>query len=118
MRELTTFEDVFNRLYKDYRGKYVNITTSQEGITLTNFHTSIDNIEIKPLNKSQSKKWHKSGNQVGLIIVQDKHSKNNINIPFLLGFNTMKAAFLKDGVVIKTMGIEFIIKKKSKRKPA
>ncbi|MFP4015917.1 MAG: hypothetical protein ACLFUI_02690 [Halanaerobiales bacterium] len=116
MRELTTFEEVANKLYKDYRGAMVNITTRQAGITLASFQTSIENIEIKPLNKSQSKKWNKDGKKVGLIVVQDKHSRNNLNIPFILDFNTMKATFLKTGVVIKTLDMEFIIKVSKRKK--
>lgn len=117
MTQLSTFEEIFNKLHEDYQGQYVKVVTKQDGVDIASFHTYIDNIDIKPLNKRQSKKWNKKGKKVGLIVVKEKYSKNNFNIPFLLGFNTMKATFLKNGVTISSLNMEFIIKKtKAKKK--
>lgn len=116
MKELSTFEEIFNKLYEDYQGENVNVITKQDGIDITNFQTIINNIDIKPLNKRQSKKWNQQGEKVGLIVIQEKYSKNKFNIPFLLGFNTMKATFLKNGVIINSLNMEFIIKKTKKSK--
>lgn len=114
MKTLTTFEDIFNRLIKEYGGKKVLITTGQQGLNLANFQASIDKIIIKPLNKKQSQKWTNSKQKVGLIILQEKRNNNYtsvLKIPFILGFYTMKAVFSKKGVTIKTMDLDFNIKK-------
>ncbi len=116
MKQLSNFEEIFNKLYEDYQGKSVNVITKQDGVNITSFHTCINNIDIKPLNKKKSKKWNQQGKKVGLIVIQEKYSKNNFNIPFLLGFNTMSATFLKSGVIINTLNMEFIIKKNQKGK--
>ena len=116
MIQLSTFEEIFNKLYEDYIGEKVSVITKQDGVNISSFQTSIDNIDIKPLNKKQSKKWTKKGEKIGLIVIQEKYSKNKFNIPFLLGFNTMKAAFLKNGVIINSLDMEFIIKKTSSKK--
>lgn len=117
MVELSTFEEIFNKIYQDYQGEKVNVITKQDGVNIANFQTCIDKIDIKPLSKRQSKKWNQKGKKVGLIIIKEKYSKNNLNIPFLLGFDTMKAIFLKNGVTISTLNMEFVIKKiKTRRK--
>lgn len=117
MLQLSTFEEIFNKLYDEYKDQKVKVTTKQEGIKISSFQTTIHKIEIKPLNKKQSKKWTNKENKVGLIIIKEKYSHNNFNIPFLLGFNTMDATFLSDGVIINSLNMEFVIKKtKAKRK--
>ncbi|MEJ6952606.1 hypothetical protein [Natronospora cellulosivora (SeqCode)] len=118
MITLSTFEDVFNKLVELYQGKEVEVISKQDDVHIANFLINIDNISIKPLSKKKSKKWNKSGHKVGLIIVKAKKSGNSFNIPFLLGFNTMKATFLKDGVSIKSLNMEFIIKKARKKRKA
>jgi hypothetical protein len=110
MIRLNTFEDIFNKLMIEYRGKKVEINTRQDGVNIASFITTIDNIQIQPLNKTQKDNRKK----VGLIKIQNRkktQKKTSINIPFILGFNTMNAVFLKNGVTIKTMNMEFIIKK-------
>ena len=57
MLQLSTFEEIFNKLHEDYRGQMVKITTKQDGIRISSFQTTIHEIEIKPLNKKESKKW-------------------------------------------------------------
>ena len=51
MLQLSTFEEIFNKLYEDYQGQKVKITTKQDGIRISSFETTIHDIEIKPLNK-------------------------------------------------------------------
>ena len=114
MCQLYTFEDIFNKLCEDYQGKKVQVLTKQDGVKIASFQIFVDRIDIKPLNKTQSKKWNKRGEKVGLIRVKNK-TRNAINIPFLLGFNTMKATFLKNGAVINSMNMEFIIKKVNRK---
>ncbi len=116
MKQLSNFEEIFNKLYEEYQGESVNVITKQDGVNITSFHTRINNIDIKPLGKKKSKKWNQEGQKVGLIVMQEKYSNNNFNIPFLLGFNTMKATFLKNGVIINSLNMEFIIKKIKKNK--
>ncbi|MFW5971861.1 MAG: hypothetical protein ACOCRL_00075 [Bacillota bacterium] len=120
MTQLSTFEEIFNKLSKEFKGKQVNIVTKQDGIKITSLKTTVDDINIKPLNKRQSKKWNKLGHKIGLIIISEKYNNNEINIPFILGFNTMKATFLKNGATIKSLDMEFLIKRveKSRRKLA
>ena len=114
LNQLYTFEDIFNRLCEEYQGEKVQVVTKQDGVKIACFKIFIDRIDIKPLNKTQSKKWSKNGEKIGLIRVKNK-SRNTIIIPFLLGFNTMKAVFLKNGAVINTMNMEFILKKTGKK---
>ncbi|NLJ84598.1 MAG: hypothetical protein GX336_06790 [Halanaerobiaceae bacterium] len=111
MLQLSTFEEIFNKLHEDYRGQMVKITTKQDGIRISSFQTTIHEIEIKPLNKKESKKWAAKEKKVGLIIIKESHRNNCVNIPFLLGFNTMAATFLKDAVIINSLNMEFVIKK-------
>lgn len=111
MINLSTFEDIFNKLVELYQGKYVDVVSKQDNITISNFSLKIDNIKIKPLSKRKSKKWNEKGQKVGLIVISAKNLKNSFNIPFILGFDTMKATFIKDGVRIKSLDIEFLIKK-------
>lgn len=115
MKRLTTFEDIFNLLLKDYRGFNVEVEIKQDGVQISCFRTTIDNIVIKPLEKRHQKKWVNKGRQVGLMVIKESYN-NNLNIPFILGFNTMDAVFLKNGVTISTLNLEFVIKKKSKQK--
>ena len=115
MTKLSTFEDVFNKLLEDYQGNEVEVINKHDDITIAKFLTSIDKVSIKPLSKRQSKKWNKKGQKVGLIIITAKGSKNSFNIPFILGFDTMKATFLKDGVRIQSLNMEFLIKKKKEK---
>lgn len=115
MKRLTTFEDVFNKLTDDYMGQKVEVETRQDNLNITNFTTTIDDIIIKPLNKMQGKKWNKEGKKVGLIVFKEKSRKVSFNIPFILGFNTMNAVFLKNGVIIKSLNMEFIIKMNNRR---
>ncbi len=116
MKRLTTFEDIFNQLLKDYRGFTVEVETRQDGVRISRFQTNIDNIVIKPLTKQCYKKWPTRGQKVGLIVIKEVFTNNNLNIPFLLGYNTMNAVFLKNGVTIKTLNLEFAIKKVSKQR--
>jgi len=116
MKRLTTFEDIFNQLLKDYRGFTVEVETRQDGVRISCFQTTIDNIVIKPLDKQYHKKWHTRGQKVGLITIKERFNNNNLNIPFILGFNTMNAVFLTNGVTIKTLNLEFTIKKLSKQR--
>lgn len=53
MLQLSTFEEIFNKLYEDYQGQKVKITTKQDGIRISSFETTIHDIEIKPLNKKR-----------------------------------------------------------------
>lgn len=114
MITLNTFEDVFNKLVDLYQGKYVDLISKQDNITISNFSLKIDNIKIKPLSKRKSKKWNDRGQKVGLIVISSKNSRNSFNIPFILGFNTMKATFIKDGVRIISLNMEFLIKESNK----
>lgn len=118
MKKLTTFEDVFNKLIKDYCGHMVEIKAIQDGVNITDTKTRIKDIKIKPLSKRQSKKWHKKGKKVGLIIIKGRNffKTTTVSIPFLLGYNTMKAVFLKKGATIKTYDMEFTVKKISDKK--
>jgi hypothetical protein len=118
MKKLTTFEDIFNKLIEDYSGHTVQISSKQDGLNITDTKTKIRKVKIKPLNKKRSRKWNKNGKKVGLLIIKGKNffKTTTINIPFLLGFNTMKAVFLKNGVTIKTYNMEFTIKKVSNEK--
>ena len=118
MKKLTTFEEIFNKLIEEYSGHIVSIKAKQDGVNITDTKTKIKKVKIKPLNKRQSKKWHKENKKVGLIIIRGKNflRTTTINIPFLLGFNTMKAVFLKDGVTIKTYNMEYTIKKISNKR--
>lgn len=112
MTNLSTFEDIFNKLIVDYQGQQVQVVTKQNGIPIANFRTTIDNIKIKPLKEGQAEK------KIGLIIVNEKDNKNNFNIPFTLGFNTMEGIFIKNSVIIRTLDMEFIIKRKNRKKSA
>lgn len=116
MLQLSTFEEIFNKLHEDYQGQRVKVITKQDGIRISSFQTTIHRIEIKPLNKIQSQKWAAGGKKVGLIIIKEKYNNNSFNIPFLLGFDTMAATFLNDGVIINSLNMEFIIKKIKSRK--
>ena len=118
MKKLTTFEDIFNKLIKDYSDHMVEIKARQDGVSITDTKTRIKDIKIKPLNKRKSKKWHKKGKKVGLIIIKGRNffKTTTVKIPFLLGYNTMKAVFLKKGATIKTYDMEFTIKKISDKK--
>lgn len=118
MKKMTTFEDIFNRLASEYIGNQVEIITNQDGVEISNIRTKIRDIEIIPLNKRKNKKWCKSGKKVGLIKIRGNRGikSSKINIPFLLGFNTMEAYFIKDRVNIKTYNMEFIIRKKGRKR--
>ncbi|HHU91846.1 MAG TPA: hypothetical protein GXZ20_01755 [Halanaerobiaceae bacterium] len=116
MLQLSTFEDIFNKLHEDYQDQRVQVITKQDGIRISSFQTTIHRIEIKPLNKKESKKWTDQGKKIGLIILKEKYSNNSFSIPFILGYNTMAATFLKDGVVINSLNMEFIIRKIKARK--
>lgn len=114
MKKLTTFEDIFNKLIKDYGKKEVEISIKQNGLNISNFITIIDHVIIKPLKESDAKNWNVKDKKVGLIVLQRKSEEKyytRVKIPFSLGFNTMSAVFLKNGVTIKTFNIEFNIKK-------
>ncbi|MFW6029812.1 MAG: hypothetical protein ACOCRO_06110 [Halanaerobiales bacterium] len=115
MINLSTFEDIFNKLIDLYQGKEVELISKQDNIIISNFTLTISKITIKPLSKRQSKKWTRDGKKVGLIIIQDKNTKTYFNIPFILGFNTMKATFLKNGARIKSLKMEFLIKEVKKK---
>lgn len=112
MTTLSTFEDIFNKLIVEYQNQQVTVLTKQNGIPIANFQTTIENIIIQPLEENSS------GNKIGLMVVNEKNNKNNFNIPFTLGFNTMEGIFIKDGAIIKTLDIEIIIRKRSKKKLA
>ncbi len=107
MERLTTFEDIFNKLITDFQGEMVEIFTRKEGMEIARFLIQIDEIAIKPL---------KQNSKIGLIVIRES-SKNlyntTVNIPFPLGFNTMSAVFLEQGVTIKSLDMEYIIKKKA-----
>ncbi|QTL99509.1 hypothetical protein GM661_16905 [Iocasia frigidifontis] len=109
MDKLSTFEDIFNKLFFEYKGIRVGVRVKQDGIEIANFITHIDNIVIKPLNK----KYSKGNKRIGLIVIQEKKGENCFNIPFILDFNTMYALFCKNGVNIKSMNMEFVIKRKT-----
>lgn len=111
MDKLSTFEDIFNKLFLEYKGIKVEVRVKQDGIEIASFITNIDNIIIKPLNK----KYRKS-KKIGLIVIQEEKEKTRFNIPFILDFNTMYALFLKNAVHIKSMNMEFIIKRKAAQK--
>ena len=113
MKRLSTFEDIFNKLLQDYRGVETVVEIRQDQIKITNFITTIDRISIKPLSKKQSQKWTKGCEKIGLMIIQQRNQKNTVHIPFILGFNTMNAVFMKKGVIIKTLNMEFIFKRDS-----
>ena len=53
--------------------------------------------------------------KVGLIIIKEKYNNNCVNIPFLLGFNTMRT-FLNDGVIINSLNMDLSLKNKIKEK--
>ncbi|MGM0409863.1 MAG: hypothetical protein ACQEQF_03790 [Bacillota bacterium] len=118
MKKLSTFEDIFNKLIKDYINQEVEIESKQNGLKITKLKTKIKKIEIIPLNKRKSKKWCKSNKKVGLIKITGRKliKSTVINIPFLLGFNTMEAHFTQKGVHIKTYNMEFVIRKKTTKK--
>lgn len=109
MDKLSTFEDIFNKLFFEYKGIRVEVRVKQDGIQIANFITHIDNIIIKPLNK----KYREGSKRIGLIVIQEDKEKTCFNIPFILDFNTMYALFFKNGVNIKSMTMEFVIKKKT-----
>jgi len=114
MIELTTFEDIFNKLISDYLGTTVEIKNKNKGLSITTLITTIDRIYIKPLENNTNKKWRKNNKKTGVIVIDRKINaqyQTIANIPFLLGINTMKAVFFKSGVIIKTFDIEFTIKK-------
>lgn len=116
MRKITTFEDVFNRLIKSFQGKMIEIKTKQSGINISHFSTHIDNIVIKPTAKKTDNK--STNKKTGVISLQKKkgnHYTTVLNIPFILGFNTMQAYFTDNGALIKTLDLEFKIKKLSKK---
>lgn len=115
MERLTTFEDIFNKLLEEYRGVEVEVVTKQDGLIISCFTTTLNNILIKPLNKKQSKKWSQQGEKIGLLVIEAKKNKNTFNIPFILGYNTMNAVFLSNGATIQTLELEFVIKKISGR---
>lgn len=108
MQRLTTFEDIFNKLVKDFEGHAVQVESKQNGITITSLSTIIDSIYIQPVKKSLKKT-----KKMGVLVIQEKSKKNRIKIPFILGFHTMEAVFLKKGVIIKSLNREFTIKKQS-----
>ena len=114
MKNLSTFEDIFNQLLKEYRGLDTIVEIRQANIKITKFATTIDHIFIKPLSQKQSQKWKKGREKIGLIIIQQRDKKNTVQIPFILGFHTMNAVFIKNGVTIKTLNMEFIIRKNGK----
>ncbi|MFW6266283.1 MAG: hypothetical protein ACOC21_01830 [Halanaerobiales bacterium] len=118
MKKLSNFEDIFNKIIKEFQGKEVEISSRQDGVNITTMTSTIVSVRIKPLSKRKSKKWNKKGQKVGLIIIsgRKKWRKTKINIPFLLGYNTMEAVFLKKGATIKTFDMEFTIKKKAAQK--
>ncbi len=118
MKKLTTFEDIFNKLANEYIESEVEIESRQKGVEITKLKTKINKIEIIPLNKKKSKKWCKTGKKVGLIKISGKKriKSATINIPFLLGFDTMEAYFSNKGVHIKTYNMQFIIRKKGRKK--
>ena len=55
MLQLSTFEDIFNKLHEDYQDQRVQVITKQDGIRISSFQTTIHRIEIKPLNKKKVK---------------------------------------------------------------
>ncbi|ACL70946.1 hypothetical protein [Halothermothrix orenii] len=116
MKRLTTFEDIFNKLIKEYKGKRVEIQTSQNGVPIASLTTRIEDIVIKPVNRKKIKKWNSDGRKIGLMVIQEKNKQNRISIPFKLGYNTMEAIFLKNGVTIKSLDMKFIIKRYGRKK--
>ncbi len=114
MIELTTFEDIFNKLINDYLGTTVEIRNKNKGLNITTLITAIDRIYIKPLKNSTNNYWRKNNKKTGVIVIAQKNDDQYqafVNIPFLLGINTMQAVFFKSGVIIKTFDMEFSIKK-------
>ena len=115
MLQLSTFEEIFNKLYENYRPEGEN-NNKQDGIRISSFETTIHDIEIKPLNKKESRKWARKRKKVGLIIIKEKYNNNYVMFPFSLVLNTMAATFLNDGVIINSLNMEFIIRKIKSRK--
>ena len=83
MLQLSTFEDIFNKLHEDYQDQRVQVITKQDGIRISSFQTTIHRIEIKPLNKKKVK-MDRSGKKIGLIILKEKYSNNSFSIPLSL----------------------------------
>ncbi len=116
MQKLTTFEDIFNKLIDDYLKDTVKIENKKNGLIITSLITNIDKIYIKPLPDNKEKKWTKDNKKTGSIVIASKNNNKYhtiVNIPFLLGLNTMNAIFMKEGANIKTFAMEFSIKKLS-----
>lgn len=113
MVEYRTFEEIFNKLIKNFQGEQVEVNLSQQGINLANFMFKIEEIKIKPLpDRKQKRKWSPDDNKIGVIIIREnKNSQKNVKIPFLLGYNTMQAVFSNKGVTINSLNINYIIKK-------
>ncbi|MFW6238359.1 MAG: hypothetical protein ACOC5A_03910 [Halanaerobiales bacterium] len=113
MEKITTFEDVFNKIIDSFKGQRVEIHTRQEGISLARLSTRVDRITINPAEDFSEKK------KIGLISLQRKvnnHFETAVNIPFILGFDTMQAYFTNQGSLIKTLNLEFKIRKTAERK--
>lgn len=108
MKKLSTFEDIFNKLYREYKDKDVEVKTMHNELIIANFVTTINDITIIPIEKNINRDPQQ--NHMGLIKIENI-SHNNFSIPFVLGFNTMEALFFKNGVTIKSNNIKFIIKK-------
>ena len=115
MLQLSTFEDIFNKLHEDYQDQRVQVITKQDDIRISSFQTTIHRIEIKPLNKKESKKWTDQGKKIGLIILKE-------NIVIIASVSPLSLVIipwqplLKDGVVINSLNMEFIIRKIKARK--
>ena len=115
MKKLSTFEDIFNKLLQDYQGRTVEVETRQNGVRLSSFITTIDEIKIKALDKKNCKKWSVDNKHIGLLLIEEGFKNSKFSIPFILGFNTMQAIFLENGATISSLNLEYIIKKRDRK---
>lgn len=109
MRKLTTFEDVFNKIYQEYVGSWVEIEVRKDNVRLSCFATPITGCQIRQIKGRMF-----SRTREGVIILKGRMGSREtelVQIPFELGINTMTAYFIKSGAAISSMGLDFKIRK-------
>lgn len=125
MTSMTNFEDIFNKLITRFKGLTINVSLKQNGLRMASFSFSPDSIKIKPLNKRNDNFGKQTvhndkltkNKKIGLIIFYEKQQEKlqkKLQIPFILGFNTMEATFSSKGATINSLGINIIIQNTKK----
>lgn len=114
MNNPKTFEEVFERLYQLYQGRWIQVQIKKAGLSLSKFHILVHKLQIRPLENQQLRKnlGLNRREKLGSIVIFGSNVAGGkdlacLNIPFKLGFNTVDARFTKNQVTIKTCDFEF-----------